>query len=160
MTHFGNGQRKHGAGSCIADRFRRRDAGSSTDPGQAGLHEHDQRDVAIPGGEAPHFVILQPDRFAGLETFLDFPSLPDRLNHLDQGRTQWREDKVVGLLARIVHTSADQQKVSTIIGAPMRAAASRPNRTVVAPWSPDSSKAAANPPLGKRKLRPQPPSCV
>ena len=69
MTHFGNGQRKHGAGSCIADRFRRRDAGSSTDPGQAGLHEHDQSDVAIPGGEAPHFVILQTDRFAGL----DFP---------------------------------------------------------------------------------------
>src|SRR5207248_3524517 len=76
--------------------------------------------MSIPGGEAPHFVILQTDRFAGLETFLDFPSLPDRLNHLDQGRTQWREDKVVGLLARIVHTSADQQKVSTIIGAPMQ----------------------------------------
>src|SRR5205085_8386250 len=70
------------------------------------------RIMLIPGGEAPHFVILQTDRFAGLETFLDFPSLPDRLDHLDQGGTQWRKDEVVRLLARIVNASADQQTVS------------------------------------------------
>src|SRR5438105_3557227 len=110
--------------------------------------------MSIPGGAAPHFVMLHTDRSAGLETFLDFPSLPDRLDHLDQGGTQWRKDEVVRLLARIVNASADQQKVSPIICTPMRAGASRPNQTAVAPWSPDSSRAAANPPLGRRMLRP------
>jgi hypothetical protein len=72
------------------------------------LNEHNQSDVSVPGGEAPHFVILQPDRFAHLETFLNFPSVPDRLDHLGKGGTEWRKDKVVGFLAWIVHASANQ----------------------------------------------------
>jgi hypothetical protein len=80
MTHFRNGQGKQGSGipSRIKSRQslcgkQRRGQGDSlgTDPGQEGMRQPHQGDMAIPADEAAHLVVVQAQIFARFKVFLN-----------------------------------------------------------------------------------------
>src|SRR5260370_13630357 len=76
MAHFGNGQRKQRAGwrcSFYLGRLSGEPALRSTNACKTCLNDHDERNISIPGGEAPDFVIGEPHFFPSLETFFNFP---------------------------------------------------------------------------------------
>lgn len=123
MTHFGDGEGKQGTGGR---RFLMRGRLSGEYPGrcantcQAGLNDHDERNVPIPGRPTSDLVILQAHIFPYLETFFNSPSLPNCFDHFGKCGADWSKDEVVGFLARIVQTTTDEQKVLLIIFTPMQ----------------------------------------
>lgn len=118
MPHFGNGEREqrtgswrllaHGLITCSL-------AGCRANAGKAGLHQHDEGDEAVPGGEPSDFVILQAHLFACFETLLNAPPGADRLNHLGERGIQRRKDQIVGFLPWIVEAATHEQGVPSIL---------------------------------------------
>src|SRR5215469_14048708 len=108
MTHFGNGQREQWMVSLRRRRLRGSQESRRADACQTGHDSHHQCDEAVPGGESSNLVIFQAHLFACLETFLNAPSLADRLDHLGKGCGRRREDKVVGFLGFVVEATANE----------------------------------------------------
>src|SRR6266851_5991105 len=117
MTHFGNGERKQ----RIDRRFFSRrwlsgeHASYSANACKACLDDHDESYVPIPTSPASDFVILQTHFFPCLETFFNFPPLPNRLDHLRKRGAYWGKDEVIRLVLRIVQRATDEQKVLPVI---------------------------------------------
>src|SRR5258708_30491714 len=123
MAHFGNGQRKQRAGwrcSFYLGRLSGEPALRSTNACKTCLNDHDERNISIPGGEAPDFVIGEPHFFPCLETFFNFPSRSDRLHHLRKRRAQRGKDEVICLVLRIVQWATHEQKVLAVLFTPMQ----------------------------------------
>jgi hypothetical protein len=58
--------------------------------GQEGVGEHGQGGPAVPGGPAPHLVLVKPDQaFGGLERFLDAPALTGNRDESAQRDWTW-----------------------------------------------------------------------
>src|SRR5258708_16967995 len=114
MAHFGNGQRKQRAGwrcSFYLGRLSGEPALRSTNACKTCLNDHDERNISIPGGEAPDFVIGEPHFFPCLETFFNFPSRSDRLHLLRTRRAQRGTDEVICLVLVIVQLVAPAREL-------------------------------------------------
>src|SRR5260221_11130377 len=90
-----------------------------TDPKQKGAGEHDEGDMAIPTKVAAYLVLIEAKIFGVFQIDLNRPACSDRQNHRVQAGAGRCQDQIIGLFARIVEATTDDEPVASIYG-PMK----------------------------------------
>ena len=75
--------------------------------------------MAIPANVAAHFILIESQRFGGLQVLFDMPAGTNGLHHDGEGRLQGSVDQVIGQFVGVVEAATDHEKCSTVGGAPL-----------------------------------------
>ena len=116
MTHFRNGERKQWSSRRGRIKKKRGECTGgevscpllSTDPGQEGMRQHAQGDMAIPADPTADFVVVESQVFGRFKVFFNMPAGADSLDHLLQGGSLWGKDEVVRFLSWVADAATNE----------------------------------------------------